>query len=384
MNQHTTNQQLPVEGYFRRSKQSMRWVIVFLIALVIGGAVTVIGIMNEVWVAVAGAIITVIIMGLIVRRRQQRQLVKVHLADGKLIIRGSGYHIQLQAPFRYQTGVQHTRATRRTPEFHYVRMVLDVYGKPLVFEEQVPSGVQPPKLDEILGVSSALGIAELSSVNRYPSTLWSMIQQFDAMLSQGDRDQIERDIKDLYRIGGEQLNSKSYYGAIQTFSEIIRLTPELPYPYYNRGMAHFYHGQNYDKAIRDLTTAIRLKPKFDKAYRLRGLVRAEKGDWAGLRDDCTIAIRLNSTDSELYNIRGGACYRLKDYQAALTDFDRAIQLDGENPEPYHNRGLVKQRQGNLEGAMADFHHAMKLNPFFESARKSLERAKYEKNQHGLS
>jgi tetratricopeptide (TPR) repeat protein len=263
-------------------------------------------------------------------------------------------------------------------------MVLDVYGKPLVFEEQVSAGVQPPKLEEILGLSSALGIAELSSTKYYPSTLWSVIKQLDAMLSQSNPDQIERDIERLYHTGEQQLNTKSYYGAIQTFSEIIRLTPESPYPYYNRGTAYFYHGQNYDKAIRDLTTVIRLKPKFDKAYRMRGLVRAEKGDWAGLRDDCNEAIRLNFTDAELYNIRGGACYRLKDYQAALADFDRAIQLDRTNPEPYHNRGLVRQHQGNLDGAIADFQYAMKLNPFFESARKSLERAEYEKEQRGLT
>lgn len=384
MNPSYTHQQLPVEGYFRRSKQSMLRIVIFLLTLLIGGIVAVMGMIEQEPVATVGAITAVIIVGILTWRRSRNQIVSVHLADGKLLIKGAGYHIHLQAPFRYQTGVQRIRATGRTPEYHYVRMVLDVYGKPLVFEEQVPSGVQPPKLSEITGVSSALGIAELSSVKYFPSTLWSLIQEFDAMIAQIDPDQIERDIESLYRTGEHQLNTKSYYGAIQTFSEIIRLTPESPYPYYNRGMAHFYHGQNYDKAIRDLTTAIRLRPKFDKAYRMRGLVRAEKGDWAGLRDDATEAIRLNSTDADLYNIRGGACYRLKDYQAALTDFDRAIQLNNNIPEPYHNRGLVKQRLGNLDGAIVDFERAMTLNPFFESARKSLERAQYEKNQQDVT
>jgi|GEM_PF-1807305 len=384
MNQYNAHQHPPIEGYFRRSKQSMMWVVVFAIVVLIGGAVATIGVMEQDWLVVVSAIIAVIVIGVLVQQRQHRQVVKVHLVDDKLLIKGAGYHIQLQAPFRYQTGIQRIRATGRTPEIHFVRMVLDVYGKPLVLEEQVPSGVQPPKLDEILGVSSALGIAELSSIKYYPSTLWSLIQQFDAMLSHINPEQVKRDIENLYRTGEHQLNSKSYYAAIQTFSEIIRLTPNSAYPYYNRGMAHFYHGQNYDKAIRDLTTAIRLKPKFDKAYRMRGLVRAEKGDWAGLRDDATEAIRLSPSDSDLYNIRGGACYQLKDDQAALMDFDWSIQLDSKNPQPYHNRGLVKQRLGDLDAAIEDFQHAMTLNPFFESARKSLERAEYEKSQLGLT
>ena len=382
MNQNYVYQHLPIEGYFRRSKQSRMGIALFMIVMLIGGIVAVIGVMEEEWLALVGAILAVIIIGILLWRRQH-QVIKLQFIDSKLLIKGAGYHIQLQAPFRYQTGVQRIRATGRTPEFHYVRMVLDVYGKPLVFEEQVPSGVQAPKLDEIVGVSSALGIAELSSIKHYPSTLWSLIQQFEAMLSQIDPEQVERDIESLYRTGEHQLNSKGYYGAIQTFSEIIRLTPNSPYPYFNRGVAHFYHGQNYDKAIRDLTTAIRLKPKFDKAYRMRGMVRAEKGDWAGLRDDATEAIRLNSTDGDLYNIRGGACYQLKDDQSALADFDRAIQLISDKPDPYHNRGLVKQRLGLLDDAIADFQHAMQLNPFFEPARKSLERAEYEKSQLDL-
>ena len=384
MNQQYAYQHPPVEGYFRRAKRSVIWIVVFLMMIVIDGAMAVIGIIEQEEIAIAGAIIAVIVIGILFWRRQHYQLVRVYLANGQLLIKGAGYHIHLQAPFRYQTGVQRIRATQRTPEYHYVRMVLDVYGKPLVLEEQVPSGIQPPKLNEILGVSSALGIAELVSIKYYPSTLWALIQQLDAMLTQIDPDQVERDIESLYRTGEHQLNSQSYYGAIQTFSEIIRLTPNSPYPYFNRGMAHFYHGQNYDKAIRDLTTAIRLKPKFDKAYQMRGLVRAEKGDWEGLRDDATEAIRLNSTDSELYNIRGGACYQLEDDQAALTDFDRSIQLKNDKPEPYHNRGLVKQRLGDLDGAIADFQQSMTLNPFFEPARKSLERAEYEKSQFGLT
>jgi len=384
MNTYSDDYLAPIEGYFRRSKQTYYWNLLFSLAVVLGSIVIVIGLMEQQMIMVVGAIVVMVLVGLVTLRQQSRQMVKLTLADGLLVIKGGGYHIEMQAPFRYQTGVERIRATRRTPEFYYVRMVLDVYGKPLVLEEQVPSGIQPPKLDEIFGVSSALGIAELSSVNQYPGTLWSIIQQLGAKATAGQREQVKRDIESLYRIGGQQLNAGHYGEAIKMFSEIIRLTPDSPYPYYNRGMARYYQRRDFDKAITDLTTALRLKPKFDKAYRMRGLVKAEQGDWAGLRDDCTSAIKLKPNDSELYNMRGGACYRLQDYQSALADFDRAIQLDNTKPEPYHNRGLVKQRLGNLDGALADFRQALHWNPVFELARKSIERVEYEKQQLGLS
>lgn len=373
-----------IEGYFRRSKPTFFWILTFSIGIVVGGAGILIGIMENQPIIVVVSVLSIVGIGLMGIRQQKRYLVKLIFEDNRLIVKGGGYHIQMKAPFRYETGVQRIRATRRTPEFHYIRMVLDVYGKPLVLEEQVPSGIQPPKLNEIIGLSSALGIAELSSTNRYPGTLWSLIQAFETESNQDKADQIQRDIENLYRIGGQQLDSENYYGAIQTFSEISRLTPESPYPYYNRGISHFYRGHELDKAIRDLTTAIRLNPKLGKAYRMRGLVRAEQGDWAGLRDDCTHAIRLDPDDDELYNIRGGACYRLKDYQSALADFNRAIKLSSINPEPYHNRGLVKHQQGNLDGAIADFRQALTLNPHFELARDSLVLVEQEKKQLGLS
>ncbi len=375
---------MPVEGYFRRSKQTVFWIIVFSIAVVIGGAVIVIGLMEQQIELVLGAIVVLLIISIMVIRQQSRQRVKVSLSDGTLLIKGGGYHIQMQAPFRYQTGIQRIRATRRTPEFYYVRMVMDVYGKPLVFEEQVPSGIQPPRLEEIVSISSALGIAELSSTNRYPGILWNLIQQLEFMAGSAEADKVKQDIEDLYRIGGEHLYKQRYAEAVKIFSEIIRLTPDSPFPYYNRGMARYYLRRDFEKAITDLTTALRLKPKFDKAYRLRGLVKAEQGDWEGLRDDCTKAIELSPADGELYNLRGGACYRLKDYQSALRDFEKAIQLSQTNPEPYHNRGLVKQRIGNLDGAISDFQYALQLDPLFELARDSLVRAEAEKRQLDLN
>lgn len=377
-----TGQLTPIQGYFRRSKQTMTWKIILILGMVLIGLLAVVGVIEQQLSIIFGAVVGLMIIGGLAFRRHNDSLVSVILDPSKLTIKGGGYHIEMKAPFRYQTGIQRIRASRRAPEFYYVRMVLDVYGKPLVLEERVPSGVQPPRLDEIISLSDALGIAELSNIKPYPGTLWLIIQRFEELSSQSTREQIERDIENLYRIGEQQLNSESYYAAIQTFSEIIRLTPESPYPYYNRGMAYFYFGGNHDKALRDLTTVIRLKPKFDKAYRMRGLVKADEQDWVGVRDDLTEAIRLNPDKSELYNIRGGASYSLQDYQSAVKDFDRAIELGGMNPEPYHNRGLVKHRLGDLDGAIADFSQAIKLNPAFNAAQKSLTLAEQEKQELG--
>lgn len=46
---------------------------------------------------------------------------------------------------------------------------------------------------------------------------------------------------------------------------------------YNRGVAYVEKG-DFDKAIADLTEAIRLNPKYAEAYHSRGIAYEEKGD----------------------------------------------------------------------------------------------------------
>lgn len=365
-----------IEGYFRRSRQSRARILVLLLILVIGSVLAIYGIANDIPTMTLIVIPLTLVISLWILWRMRKARVKVRFGEGRLSIRGGGYQINLLMPFRYQVGVEHIR--RRRVEFAYIRLVIDVYGRPLVFEEHVPAGKQAPALPEIMGEASALGIAELSSLNKFPGTLWRIMQQLESDASQSSRSQIQNDIANLYRIGAEQLQREDYYGAIGTFSEIIRLMPDASHAYYNRGIAHFYRGIDHRKAMNDLTTTIRLKPDFAQAFKMRGLLKAEMGDWAGLRDDISTAIQLTPHDGDLYNTRGSACYRLQDYQAAMRDLNRAIELIPRNAEPYHNRGLVRQRLGDAQGAIADFRYALTINPDFQLSRDALQIAEQAK------
>ena len=164
---------------------------------------------------------------------------------------------------------------------------------------------------------------------------------------------------------------KQYGEAIETFSALIRLRPDSSQTYYNRGAARYHARSELDKAANDLTTALRLEPHQYKAYRMRGLVRAQQGDWAGLRDDCSLALQYHPTSAELHNLRGTACYRLKDYDAALASFEDAVRLDAGRHDSFYNRGLAKHRQGKLADAIKDYQQALNLNPAFVEAQRNL-------------
>ena len=307
----------------------------------------------------------------VTRLRLQQEKVHLRFEDSALSIKGDGFDISLQAPFRYQSGVERRPATDQDAETCFVRLALDNHGKPLVLEEEVTEGRIPPKLDSIYGVSSALGIADLTSCTPFPGTLWSLIQRLESLASSAADNLAGEDLSALFQLAKLQLSEGLYSQAIDTYSAIVRQRPRSPAAYYSRALARYKQGRELDKAINDLSTSLRLDPDRFEAYRMRALTRGRAGDWAGMREDCTLALRLQPNSAELYNLRANACYALQDFEAALADYNRAIELDGSRYESFFNRGLIKQRQKRFHDALGDFRIARRLNPNFAAAAHSI-------------
>ena len=103
-----------------------------------------------------------------------------------------------------------------------------------------------------------------------------------------------------------------YEQDIQTYTADIRLNPQDPWAYYNRGVTHYNQGQ-YERAIQDYGEAIRLNPEFDWAKRNRDFAydRLEEqdakdvdpltGDAGGVN---TLAATLASQGDPLLSLSG--------------------------------------------------------------------------------
>ncbi len=360
-----------IEGYFRRTqvRRARRFILPLLILFLLVASVAFV---SRSPLLLAATIPVGLLLVLSLTRKSRIKHITVRLKDSIFTVDGDGYDIRLEAPFRFKTGIERILAAEKADETCFVRMVIDVHGKPLVFEEQVLAGHFPPQLEEIVGISSALGIAELSSLTSYPGTLWSLIEGLESLSQLSAATDLEANIESLYRIGRQQLADKDYREAIESFSGLLRQRPDSAPAYYSRGAARYHARIDLDKAINDLTTALRLDPNQYKAYRMRGLARARQGDWAGLRDDCSLALQFQPTSAELHNLRGTACYRLKDYDAALASFEDAVRLDASRPESFYNRGLARHRHGKLTEAIEDFQRALNLNPAFVEAQRNLQ------------
>jgi tetratricopeptide (TPR) repeat protein len=98
------------------------------------------------------------------------------------------------------------------------------------------------------------------------------------------------------------------------------------------------------------------------AYSNRAAEMIAKKEYDRAISDSSTSIKLLPTGTLAYNNRGRA-YQLKgDLKHALADFSVAISHDRENPSAYINRASVREAQGDKQGAIADLKRALASKP----------------------
>ena len=141
---------------------------------------------------------------------------------------------------------------------------------------------------------------------------------------------------------------------------------------------------DYNGAIADYTTAIRLKPDYAGIYALRGLAKQQLEQYRAAIADYDKAIQLKPDYVEAYNNRGLSKYHLDQVLAAIADYDKAIQLKPDYAEAYGNRGLAKTTLGQDFAAISDCDKAIRLKPDYAEAYLTRGLAKTTLGQHSVA
>lgn len=152
--------------------------------------------------------------------------------------------------------------------------------------------------------------------------------------------------------GHEQMKTKDYPGAIQSFTKASALRPNSAPAYYSLGVAH-QNLEHNEAAIQNYSEAIRLAPEMAHAYAARGvcLVRLHRDPDALI--DFQRALELKPGLAFALNGRGGVHFRRKQYRMALADYDAAIKNNPRFAQAYLNRAKAREAVGDLRGAAAD-------------------------------
>ncbi len=173
----------------------------------------------------------------------------------------------------------------------------------------------------------------------------------------------------VYAVRGEMFqNDKEYDKAIADLTEAIRLDPD-PVTYARRGQ--FWHTKGeYDKAIADYDESIRLDPNSaltSLTYINRGIAWSDKGEFDKGIADFSDAIELGSEDDgAAYRFRGAARLdkasrdRAAVPEEAIADLNEAIRLDPNDAEAYAQRSRAWVWKEDDDRAIADANRAIEL------------------------
>ena len=126
-------------------------------------------------------------------------------------------------------------------------------------------------------------------------------------------------------ISEESLNDRA--GALNDYSNAIRVRPDDYYAYADRGLL-FLDMMKFDPAIADFTKAHELDPKSPWPLANRGVAYAWKNDRTRAEDD----------------------------------FELVRRIDPANPVVRHGEAIMSMTAGNLEGAIGELTSALKLDP----------------------
>jgi len=161
------------------------------------------------------------------------------------------------------------------------------------FVEEAKNAGKPCKLIVVKGdhFSSVDGSIKLC-INEFKN-----IQVYD------DADFNRTDAYKFVYEGDVLLLQGNYTGAIEAYSEAIRLDPEYAIAWFNKGTALVDQG-NYTEAIEALDEAIRLDPEFAEAWDNKGVALANQGNYGEAIEAFDEAIRLNPEDSWAWGFKG--------------------------------------------------------------------------------
>ncbi len=98
------------------------------------------------------------------------------------------------------------------------------------------------------------------------------------------------------------------------------------------------------------------------AYINRAAEMNAKGEYDRAISDANTALKLFPKSTLAYTNRGRAYQKKGNLPQALVDFRQAISIDPENPAAYINSASVREAQGDLNGAIADLKRAVVAKP----------------------
>jgi tetratricopeptide (TPR) repeat protein len=153
------------------------------------------------------------------------------------------------------------------------------------------------------------------------------------------------------------------------WSRVVQYEPWNTEAYNNRA-SYYYDRGEYEKALADYDSALRVQPSLGQAHARkrrsayfndRAITYVRLGRYAEALADEGQAIELRPTQASYYFNRGNIHFLTGRYPEARDDLDRAIAASPvADPAYFKKRGLIYRRLGMEDKALQDMERAQAL------------------------
>nr|WP_315247608.1 tetratricopeptide repeat protein [uncultured Flavobacterium sp.] len=141
-------------------------------------------------------------------------------------------------------------------------------------------------------------------------------------------------VKFHYWVGFIKQSNGDLAGCIKSYNAANDWDKDYPTSYISRGSAYM-DLKEYDKAISDYTTAIKLSPENEEPYAYRGRAYYEIDYLKNSKDDYDYAILLNKDFAYAYSNRALLKYtKLNDQPGGCEDLKKAAELGDQDSKEY--------------------------------------------------
>ena len=175
------------------------------------------------------------------------------------------------------------------------------------------------------------------------------------------------DVVDAYWQRGGAYGAMGQYDlAIRDLTRAIRLRPREAGLWNDRGTEYWKTGR-IARALADYSKAIDLNPDSDSAFCNRANAYYSAGQYELAIVDYTESLRLNADDASTLNSRGNAYMDTQQFDRAITDFDAALRMSPNDSGLFNNRAIAWSRKHELDRAIADLNEAIHIKPDYAEA-----------------
>jgi tetratricopeptide (TPR) repeat protein len=162
------------------------------------------------------------------------------------------------------------------------------------------------------------------------------------------------------------INADNYAEVLRCCDEAIRLRPNFPEPYNNRGLWYAQQGQ-FKEAADNYSLAIQMRENFPMAYNNRASACIHLGQYEKAIEDCLRAIELDPELAMAYYNLGEACSQINDDAEAIAAYSKAIALRWNYAETYYKLARALQRTGRRDEALRNYDKAIAMSPDYTEA-----------------